>query len=56
MSSFLTLMNENQLNKLEQRQVYGGIKSDYENLIRNYEQVKRNEQASGLQNELDNDV
>ena len=56
MQSFITLMNENQLNKGEQRQVYDSIRVDYENLIKNYQQVKLNDSSGMLPNELDMDM
>ena len=56
MQSFITLMNENQLNRGEQRQVYDSIKSDYESLIKNYQQVKKNDSTGMLPNELDMDM
>lgn len=56
MQSFLTLVNENQLSKTEQRQVYDSIKNDYENLLKNYEEVKKNDSNGLLPEELDMDV
>ena len=58
MQSFVTLVNEQQLNKLEQRQVFESIKSDYELLIRNYDEAKKYEHNMNLSfgNELDMDV
>lgn len=56
MQSFITLIDEKQLNKVEQRQVYDNIKSDYENLLKNYEEAKRNDANGILPGELDMDM
>ncbi len=56
MQSFITLMNENQLNKGEQKQVYDSIRADYESLIKNYQHVKKNDTSGFLPNELDMDM
>jgi hypothetical protein len=41
MKSFLVLMDENQLSLAEQKQVYEQIKQDYEKLIKEFDQNKR---------------
>ena len=56
MQSFITLINEKQLNKSEQRQVYDSIKVDYENLLKNYQEAKKNDVSGMLPNELDMDM
>lgn len=56
MHSFLTLINENQLSKTEQHQVYDSIRNDYKNVIRNYQEVKKNDSHGILPNELDMDM
>ena len=56
MQSFVTLMKEKQLNKEEQVQVFDSIKTDYESLLRNYEQAKLNDPDGILPNELDMDM
>ena len=57
MNSFITLMNENQLNKDEQKQVYKSIRAEYKNLLKNYDEVKRNDDSSGvIHDELDMDM
>ena len=56
MQSFITLMNENQLNRGEQKQVYDSIRADYESLIKNYQHVKKNDSSGLLPNELDMDM
>ncbi|UJR14864.1 hypothetical protein I4U23_001849 [Adineta vaga] len=42
MKSFLTLMDANQVNEAEQKQVYENIKQDYEKLIQTLERKKQN--------------
>lgn len=42
MKTFLQLMNENQLNLAEQKQVYENIRQDYERLLKDFEQKKQN--------------
>lgn len=49
-------MKEKQLNKVEQVQVFDSIKSDYENLLKNYDEAKQNDQTGMLPNELDMDI
>ena len=49
-------MDEQQLNVSEQRQVYDNIRSDYENLLKSYEEAKQNDASGILPNELDMDV
>ena len=49
-------MKEKQLNKEEQVQVFDSIKTDYESLLRNYEQAKLNDPDGILPNELDMDM
>lgn len=44
MKTFLTLMDENQLNLAEQKQVYENIRQDYERLLKDFDQKKRNGQ------------
>jgi hypothetical protein len=44
MQSFMTLMNENQLSRVEQKQVYQSIKSDFKSLLKNHDQIKMSEQ------------
>lgn len=56
MYSFITLMNENQLNKDEQKQVYKSIRAEYKNLLKNYDEVKRNDSSGVIQDELDMDM
>lgn len=56
MQSFVTLMKEKQLNKVEQVQVFDSIKSDYENLLKNYDEAKQNDVTGMLPNELDMDI
>lgn len=56
MYSFLTLMNENQLNKDEQKQVYKSIRAEYKNLLKNYDEVKRNDSSGVIQDELEMDM
>ena len=56
MQSFVTLMKEKQLNKVEQVQVFDSIKYDYENLLRNYNEAKQNDLTGVLPNELDMDI
>lgn len=56
MQSFVTLMKEKQLNKVEQIQVFDSIKNDYENLLKNYEEARDNDQTGMLPNELDMDM
>ena len=56
MQSFVTLMKEKQLNKVEQIQVFDSIKNDYENLLKNYEEARENDQTGMLPNELDMDM
>ena len=56
MQSFVTLMKEKQLNKVEQIKVYDSIKNDYENLLKNYEVAKTNDPTGLLPNELDMDM
>jgi hypothetical protein len=56
MHSFITLINEKQLNKYEQRQAFDGIRNDYEHLIRNYEQIRNDDTSVDLPEELNMDV
>ena len=56
MQSFVTLINEKQLNQLEQKQVFDSIKMDYEVILKNYQQVKSNDLTGLLPNELDMDI
>ena len=56
MYTFLTLMNANQLTKSEQKQAYDGIKTEYKNLLRNYDEMKRNDSSGVIQDELDMDM
>ena len=56
MQSFVTLINEKQLNQLEQKQVFDSIKMDYEMILKNYQQVKNNDLTGLLPNELDMDI
>lgn len=56
MYSFITLMNENQLNKSEQKQVYNNIRNEYKNLLKNYDEVKRNDSSGVIQDELELDM
>lgn len=49
-------MNANQLTKSEQKQAYDGIKTEYKNLLRNYDEVKRNDSSGVIQDELDMDM
>lgn len=56
MHSFITLMDEQQLNPSEQRQVYDNIKVDYENLLKNYQQAKLKDKSDLMPRELDMDV
>lgn len=44
MKTFLTLMDENQLNLAEQKQVYENIRQDYERLLKDFEQKKQSGQ------------
>lgn len=57
MYSFMTLINENQLSKNEQNQVYKNIKDDYKNLLKNYDEVKRYDERDGdFQDEIEMDM
>lgn len=56
MQSFVTLINEKQLNQIEQKQVFESIKNDYSNLLKNYQEIKRNDMSGVLPNELDMDM
>jgi len=56
MQSFVTLINEKQLNQMEQKQVFDSIKMDYEMILKNYQQVKNNDLTGLLPNELDMDI
>ena len=56
MQTFLTLVNEQQLNKLEQRQVFDSIKLDYEVLIKNFNEARKLEDNMSFDNELEVDV
>ena len=56
MQSFVTLINEKQLNQLEQKQVFDSIKTDYENLLKNYQEVKKTDLSGIMPNELDMDM
>ncbi len=58
MQAFVTLVNENQLDKSEQRQVFENIRSDYEILLKNYEEAKKNENNMNITfgNDLDMDL
>lgn len=49
-------MNANQLTKSEQKQAYDGIKTEYKNLLRNYDEMKRNDSSGVIQDELDMDM
>ena len=55
MQSFITLLDENQLTKDEQKQVFESIKNDYENLAKNYEDAKQNDANDLMRNDLDMD-
>lgn len=56
MQSFVTLINEKQLTQVEQKQVFDSIRTDYENLLKNYQEVKRNDTSGILPSELDMDM
>lgn len=56
MQSFVTLMKEKQLNKVEQIKVFDSIKTDYESLLKNYEVAKINDPTGVLPNQLDMDM
>lgn len=56
MQSFITLMDEKQLSVPEQRQIYDTIKQDYEMLVKNYKDAKKNDPNGFLPNELDIDM
>lgn len=56
MQSFITLVNENQLNKFEQRQVYDSIRNDYQILIQNYNQIKNSNSDNLVQEQIEMDV
>jgi hypothetical protein len=56
MQSFVTLINEKQLNQLEKKQVFESIKTDYENLLKNYQEVKKTDLSGIMPNELDMDM
>lgn len=58
MQAFVTLVNENQLDKNEQRQVFENIRSDYEMLMKNYEEAKKTENNMNISfgNDLDMDL
>ncbi|CAF0721952.1 unnamed protein product [Brachionus calyciflorus] len=56
MQSFMTLVNEKQLNKFEQRQVYESIQNDYKTLIHNYNDVKAVNTDALKQEQIEMDV
>ncbi len=58
MQAFVTLVNENQLDKDEKRQVFENIRSDYEMLLKNYEEAKKHENDMNISfgNDLDMDL
>lgn len=56
MQSFVTLVNENQLNKSEQKQVFDSIQNDYQVLVQNFDQVKTSDSHSLVQQQIEMDV
>lgn len=56
MQSFVTLVNENQLNKSEQRQVFDSIQSDYQIIIQNFDLLKATNSDNLVQQQIEMDV
>lgn len=56
MQSFVTLVNENQLNKSEQRQVFDSIQNDYQIIIQNFDLLKTSNSESLIQQQIEMDV
>jgi hypothetical protein len=57
MTTFITLINENQLNPSEKNQVLTSIKNEYENMLDNFNEVRRNENSVDFViNEMDINV
>ena len=54
MTSFITLINENQLTIVEKKQVFENIKTEFGNLLTSVNEVKENYDSPGfIINELD---